>query len=89
VRSARSFSQLLQIRQPAVTIRLTPADGHTMLTWRLLLPPMLSWMTRGLAQQVALYYSLAARARRHDRHARRGSHGGQPRLVPTTAARRR
>jgi enterochelin esterase-like enzyme len=64
VRSARSFSQLLQIRQPAVTVRLAPRGGHTMLTWRLLLPPMLSWMTRGLAQQVALYYSPAARARR-------------------------
>jgi enterochelin esterase-like enzyme len=64
VRSAETFSQLLQVRQPAVTIKLVPNGGHTMLTWRLLLPPMLRWMTNGLAQQVTMYYSPAARARR-------------------------
>lgn len=64
VRSARYFGQLLGIRQPAVTVRLVPGGGHTMLTWRLLLPPMLTWMTRGLAEQVELYDSPAARARR-------------------------
>jgi enterochelin esterase-like enzyme len=64
VRSAEAFDQLMQLRQPNVTLRIAPDGGHTMLTWRQLLPPMLQWMTRGLAQEVALYNSPAARARR-------------------------
>jgi enterochelin esterase-like enzyme len=64
VRNAEAFEQLLELRQPAVTIKLVPGGGHTMLTWRQLLPPMLRWMTRGLAQEVALYNSPAARRRR-------------------------
>ncbi len=63
VRNAQYFGQLVQLRQPAVTIRLV-AGGHAMSTWRQLLPPMLSWMTRGLAQQTALYNSPAAEKRR-------------------------
>jgi enterochelin esterase-like enzyme len=64
VHGAQYFSQLLQLRQPGVTVRLAPGDGHTMLTWRGLLPGMLQWMTSGLHEQVALYNSPAARARR-------------------------
>lgn len=64
VRSAQSFAQLLQLRQPSVTLRLVGDGGHTMLTWRQLLPPMLEWMTKGLGQEVALYNSPAAKARR-------------------------
>ena len=51
MRNAENFGQLLQLRQPAVTISLVPGDGHTMRTWRQLLPPMLGWMTNGLAQE--------------------------------------
>ncbi|MDQ2875568.1 MAG: esterase family protein [Actinomycetota bacterium] len=64
VHSAENFGQLLQLRQPGVTVKLTPGDGHTMLTWRGLLPGMLSWMTRGLSQEVTLYNSPAAQRRR-------------------------
>jgi enterochelin esterase-like enzyme len=64
LRSAQHFGQLLQLRQPAVTLRAVPRDGHTMVTWRRLLPPMLQWMTRGLAQEVQYYNSPAARSRR-------------------------
>jgi|ERR1022692_595839 enterochelin esterase-like enzyme len=53
VRNAEHFGQLLQLRQPDVTIRLVPGGGHTMATWRQSLPPMLGWMTQGLAQVVA------------------------------------
>jgi enterochelin esterase-like enzyme len=63
VHAAQTFGQLLQIRQPAVTLKLVPGP-HTMPTWRKLLPSMLAWMTRGLAHQVAVYNSPAARARR-------------------------
>jgi S-formylglutathione hydrolase FrmB len=54
VRSAQSFGQLVQLRQPAVTIRFAPGGGHNVLTWRQLLPPMLRWMTQGLARQASL-----------------------------------
>jgi enterochelin esterase-like enzyme len=63
-RSAENFAQLLQLRQPGVTVKLTPGDGHTMLTWRGLLPGMLAWMTSGLNQEVTLYNSPAAQQRR-------------------------
>jgi enterochelin esterase-like enzyme len=63
VAAAENFGQLVQLRQPAVTLRLVPG-GHTMRTWRLLLPPMLGWITRGLAREVTQYDSPAARARR-------------------------
>jgi enterochelin esterase-like enzyme len=64
VHSALNFSQLLQLRQPGVTVKMVPGDGHTMVTWRRLLPTMMTWMTRGLAQEVTIYNSPAAVARR-------------------------
>jgi enterochelin esterase-like enzyme len=64
VRSAQVFAQLLQLRQPGVTVKLVPDAGHTMLTWRALLPGMLQWMTTGLNQQVADFNSPAAQHRR-------------------------
>ena len=64
VHSAQNFGQLLQLRQPGVTVKLVPGDGHTMVTWRGLLPGMLSWMTRGLSQEVTVYNSPAAQRRR-------------------------
>jgi enterochelin esterase-like enzyme len=64
VRSAQNFGQLLQLRQPGVTVKLAPGDGHTMLTWRGLLPGMLTWMTRGLNQEVTIYNSPVAQRRR-------------------------
>jgi enterochelin esterase-like enzyme len=88
VRAANNFAQLLQLRQPGVTIKLVPRDGHTMLTWRLLLPPMLKWMTNGLFEQVKQYDSPAARTRRADaaRRARlrRLDHGKLPKPGKTT-----
>jgi enterochelin esterase-like enzyme len=53
VRNAEIFDQLLQLRQPAVTLRLVPGGGHTAPTWRALLSPMLQWMTGNLAHQAA------------------------------------
>lgn len=52
VQEARTAPQL---RQPAVTIRFVPGGGHTMRTWRQLLPPMLEWMTQGLARETSAY----------------------------------
>src|SRR5262249_5171942 len=64
VSAARALAQLLQVPQPAVTPKLVPGGGHTMITWRKLLPSMLSWMTRGLEKDVAYYNSPAAERRR-------------------------
>jgi enterochelin esterase-like enzyme len=53
VASTQYFWQLLQLHQAAVPLILTPGGGHTMTTWRTEVPPVLAWMTRGLAAAVA------------------------------------
>jgi len=55
LRSAQFFQQLLQIRQPGVTLKIVPGGGHTMITWRALIPPMLEWMTPQLANEAAAH----------------------------------
>ncbi len=49
LRNAEVFAQLLQIRQPGVTLKVVSGGGHTMFTWRALMPPLLEWMTPRLA----------------------------------------
>jgi enterochelin esterase-like enzyme len=61
LRKAEIIVQLLQLRQPAVTLKLVPGGGHTMFTWRMLLAPMLHWMTPKLADKAALANARAAR----------------------------
>ena len=48
VASARQFQQLLLARQPGVQLHVEPGGGHTMTTWRALMPPLLEWMTPAL-----------------------------------------
>ncbi len=54
LRQARRFQQVLLARQPTVRLDVVPGGGHTMATWRDLVPPMLEWMTPQL-QQAALH----------------------------------
>ena len=54
LRNAEVFEQLLSIRQPSVTLKVVSGGGHTMFTWRALMPPMLEWMTPRLAGVVAV-----------------------------------
>jgi enterochelin esterase-like enzyme len=54
VRAAGVFKQLLQLRQPLVQLRLVRGGGHSMFTWRVLIRPMLEWMTPLLATNVKL-----------------------------------
>ncbi len=49
IRNAEVFEQLLQIRQPGVTLREVPGGRHTMFTWRALMPALLEWMTPRIA----------------------------------------
>jgi enterochelin esterase-like enzyme len=62
LRSAEFFQQLLQIRQPQVTLKIVPGGGHTMITWRALIPPMLEWMTPRLAREVTVEQAQRDRA---------------------------
>jgi hypothetical protein len=48
LRNAEFFAQVLQIRQPGVTLKVVKGGGHTMFTWRALMPPLLEWMTTRL-----------------------------------------
>ena len=59
VRDAQIFRQIVQLRQPSAVLHLT-RGGHTMITWRALVPAMLEWMTRRLAAKASL-----AQAHRH------------------------
>ena len=52
LKSAQFFQQLLEIRQPGVPLKIVPGGGHTMITWRALMPPLLEWMTPKLANEV-------------------------------------
>jgi enterochelin esterase-like enzyme len=52
-KNAQVFEQLLQTRQPGVVLKVVPGGGHTMFTWRALMPPLLEWMTPQLADEVA------------------------------------
>jgi enterochelin esterase-like enzyme len=53
VHASEVFQQLLQLREPSVELKVMPAGGHTMYTWRMLLPSMLGWMTPRLTSEAA------------------------------------
>jgi len=50
VADTEAFWRELRQRQDDAPLTLTPGGGHTMTTWRAQLPPMLTWMTQGLAR---------------------------------------
>ncbi len=45
LRAARQFQRLVLARQPGVQLIVVPGGGHTMATWRALVPSLLEWMT--------------------------------------------
>ena len=45
LRAARQFQRLDLVRQPGVQLIVVPGGGHTMATWRALVPSLLEWMT--------------------------------------------
>ncbi|HWG60771.1 MAG TPA: alpha/beta hydrolase-fold protein [Streptosporangiaceae bacterium] len=49
VHQARRFQRLVIARQPGVRLDIESGGGHTMVTWRALVPPMLEWMMPRLA----------------------------------------
>lgn len=50
LRAARQFQRLILARQPDVRLNVVPGGGHTMATWRALVPSLLEWMTPLLTQ---------------------------------------
>jgi enterochelin esterase-like enzyme len=61
-KNAQIFEQLLQTRQPGVVLKVVPGGGHTMFTWRALMPPLLEWMTPQLAGVISTEQAKAAKA---------------------------
>jgi enterochelin esterase-like enzyme len=45
LRAARQFQRLVLARQPGVRLIVVPGGGHTMVTWRALVPSLLAWIT--------------------------------------------
>jgi enterochelin esterase-like enzyme len=70
IQDASIFCRLLRRLQPGVTLRLVPG-GHSATTWRALLPPMLEWMTPGLAAAEVRDPAVPAAQRRSDGPPRR------------------
>jgi enterochelin esterase-like enzyme len=68
LKAAQFFQQLLEIRQPGVPLKVVPGGGHTMITWRALIPPMMEWMTPKLAHEVSLEQAHAAKKAAQARH---------------------
>jgi S-formylglutathione hydrolase FrmB len=68
-KDAEIFAQLVQSREPGVTLKVVPDARHTMLAWRALVPPMLEWMTPRLATEAQLAGQRA--------HGRRGAHSAR------------
>jgi enterochelin esterase-like enzyme len=60
VSNAEYFAQLLQLHQASVPVDVTPGGGHTMGTWHAEVPPMLIWMTKGLAGAIVNDQRIAA-----------------------------
>jgi S-formylglutathione hydrolase FrmB len=86
VTKAEIFQQLVQLRQPAVTLKIIPGGGHTMYTWRQLLAPMLQWMTPNLAKQAVFADAQAARkAAQRARQAANAAHSPRPSRSPRTS----
>jgi enterochelin esterase-like enzyme len=89
VSNAEYFAQLLQLHHASVPVDITPGGGHTMGTWHVEVPPMLVWMTKGLAGAVlndqriaALQAITAARKKSATRHPGQAA-GHQPADKPS------
>ncbi|HTT53505.1 MAG TPA: alpha/beta hydrolase-fold protein [Streptosporangiaceae bacterium] len=71
LRDARNFQRLLIARQPLARLDIVPGGGHTMATWRALVPTMLEWMTPLLtdaARHPAEFHQLSKARVAHARH---------------------
>jgi enterochelin esterase-like enzyme len=84
VANAEYFAQELQLHEANVPLDLTPGGGHTMGTWHAEVPPMLTWMTGGLATTVAHIEQLDLAKAQAEAHA--GHNGAKARPDPPATA---
>ena len=74
LRAGRQFQRLVLARQPGVALNVVPGGGHTMATWRALVPSLLEWMTPLLTEAsrhpVPANQAGKAHVARKDRHRR-------------------
>ena len=74
LRAGRQFQRLVLARQPGVQLNVVPGGGHTMATWRALVPSLLEWMTPLLTEAaqhpVPVNQVGKAHVARKDRHRR-------------------
>ncbi|MGH3301286.1 MAG: alpha/beta hydrolase [Streptosporangiaceae bacterium] len=88
VANAEYFSQELQLHEAGVPLILTAGGGHSMGTWHAEVPPMLTWMTRGLAGVVAHTDQLQLARARAEAHADHKAGADPPaQRGPTSSAR--
>ena len=85
LKNAEVFEQLLQVRQPGVTLKTVRGGGHTMFTWRALMPSLLEWMTPPLAQEAAAQQAREVRAARRAAQAKQVRTAARHRLTPSAA----
>jgi enterochelin esterase-like enzyme len=90
LRVARQFQRLVLARQPGVQLNVVPGGGHTMTTWRALVPSLLEWMTPLLAEAsqhpVAVSQAGKAHVTRTDRYRRaRGSQAARGSVRDTSS----
>jgi enterochelin esterase-like enzyme len=84
VANATYFAQELQVHEATVPLVLTAGGGHTMGTWHAEVPPMLQWMSRGLAGVVYQVSQMRlAQARAEARADHKGA--GAPNDPPATS----
>jgi enterochelin esterase-like enzyme len=83
VANAEYFAQELQLHEANVPLDLTPGGGHTMGTWHAEVPPMLTWMTGGLATTVAHIEQLQLDKSHADHNAAKAPQDPPPTAKPT------
>jgi enterochelin esterase-like enzyme len=86
LRNAQIFDQLVQTRQPSVTLKIVPGGGHTMFTWRALMPSLLEWMTPQLASNESVLVQRQAAAARQARRAAASKHAAKRKKTAVSTA---
>jgi enterochelin esterase-like enzyme len=89
VLAAQDFRQVLQTRMVNVPLIVVPGGGHQASVWRAALGPMLSWMTRPLAQAAKQADAATAKAATARAVAARKAYHGKPRPPHAATASRK
>jgi hypothetical protein len=89
VLAAQDFRQVLQTQMVNVPLIVVPGGGHQASVWRAALGPMLSWMTRPLAQAAKQADAATAKAATARAVAARKAYHGKPRPPHAATASRK